>query len=141
MYTWGNGEFGQLGHQDNHVKKVPKKISALRELEIPVELVACGYDFVLLTSKESDDESQFNTQKPGVFMCMGSNAQAQLGDGTGKNQWIPQQLNKEGPSSTSVRDAVESLRWGRPTLCARDQHSCAHSFWTAAVSLGCPHGH
>ncbi|TYZ61223.1 hypothetical protein PybrP1_011568 [[Pythium] brassicae (nom. inval.)] len=102
VYTWGNGEFGQLGHQDNNVKKVPKKISALRELEIPVDLAACGYDFVMFTSKESDDDSQFNTQKPGVFMCMGANAQAQLGDGTGKNQWIPQLLNKEGPSSTSA---------------------------------------
>ncbi|UIZ22816.1 hypothetical protein KXD40_003660 [Peronospora effusa] len=38
VYTWGNGEFGQLGHQENKNKKVPKKISALRELEVPVEL-------------------------------------------------------------------------------------------------------
>jgi alpha-tubulin suppressor-like RCC1 family protein len=37
-YTWGNGELGQLGHQENKNKKVPKKISALRELEVPVNL-------------------------------------------------------------------------------------------------------
>lgn len=103
VYTWGNGEFGQLGHQENKVKKVPKKISALREMELPIEHAACGFDFMLFTSKESDDDSQFNTQKPGVFMSMGSNAQGQLGDGTGKNQWVPQLLNKDGPSRTSVR--------------------------------------
>lgn len=103
VYTWGNGEFGQLGHQENKVKKVPKKISALREMEIPVELAACGYDFTLFTSKESDDDSQFNTQKPGVFMSMGANTQGQLGDGSGKNQWVPQLLNKDGPSRTNVR--------------------------------------
>ena len=38
VYTWGNGEHGQLGHQENKNKKVPKKISALRELEVPVDL-------------------------------------------------------------------------------------------------------
>lgn len=106
VYTWGNGEFGQLGHQENKVKKVPKKISALREMELPIEHAACGFDFMLFTSKESDDDSQFNTQKPGVFMSMGSNAQGQLGDGTGKNQWVPQLLNKDGPSRTSVRICV-----------------------------------
>lgn len=38
VYAWGNGELGQLGHQENKNKKVPKKISALRELELPVDL-------------------------------------------------------------------------------------------------------
>ncbi|RLN57298.1 hypothetical protein BBJ28_00018905 [Nothophytophthora sp. Chile5] len=56
-----------------------------------------------MTTKESDDDSQFNTQKPGVFMSMGSNSQAQLGDGSAKNQWVPQLLNKEAPRLTSVR--------------------------------------
>uniref|UniRef100_K3WH42 PHD-type domain-containing protein n=1 Tax=Globisporangium ultimum (strain ATCC 200006 / CBS 805.95 / DAOM BR144) TaxID=431595 RepID=K3WH42_GLOUD len=104
MYTWGNGEFGQLGHQENKIKKIPKKISALREMEIPVELAACGFDFTIFTSAESDDDSQFNTQKPGVFMSMGANVQGQLGDGSGKNQWVPQLLNKDGPSRTSVEN-------------------------------------
>ncbi|RLN91469.1 hypothetical protein BBJ28_00014102 [Nothophytophthora sp. Chile5] len=38
VYTWGYGELGQLGHQENKNKKAPKKISALRELELPVDL-------------------------------------------------------------------------------------------------------
>lgn len=113
VYTWGNGEFGQLGHQENKEKKVPKKISALREMEIPIERAAAGYDFLMFTSKDSDDDSQFNTQKPGVFMAMGSNAQGQLGDGTGKNQWVPQLLNKDGPSRTSVRTSAPDYRLTR----------------------------
>lgn len=129
VYTWGNGEFGQLGHQENNSKKAPKKISALRELEIPVELATCGYDFMMFTSKESDDDSQFNTQKPGVFMCMGSNAQAQLGDGTGKNQWIPQLLNKEGPSHTSV-----SFRCSRFAACTR-RSLTTHTFLISVFRL------
>lgn len=59
-----------------------------------------------MTTKESDDDSQFNTQKPGVFMSMGANSQGQLGDATGKNQWVPQLLNKEGPALTPVSDLV-----------------------------------
>ncbi|KAL4144789.1 hypothetical protein PRNP1_013915 [Phytophthora ramorum] len=102
-YTWGNGEVGQLGHQDNKNKKVPKKISALRELEVPVELAACGSDFVIMTTKDSGDD-QFNTQQPGVFMSMGSNTQAQLADGSAKNQWVPQLLNNDAPDITSVEN-------------------------------------
>lgn len=102
VYTWGNGEVGQLGHQENKVKKAPKKISALRELEIPIDLATCGRDFVLMTSKDDEDDDQFNTKKPGVFMSMGGNSQGQLGDGSGRNQWVPQRLNKDAPASTNI---------------------------------------
>lgn len=61
-----------------------------------------------MTTRESDDDSQFNTQKPGVFMSMGANSQGQLGDASGKNQWVPQLLNKEGPSLTSVSHLIAS---------------------------------
>ncbi|KAG1685423.1 hypothetical protein DVH05_008420 [Phytophthora capsici] len=100
-YTWGNGELGQLGHQENKNKKVPKKISALRELEVPVNLAACGGDFVIMTTKDSGDDDQFNTQQPGVFMSMGSNTQGQLGDASNKNQWVPQLLNNDASDFTS----------------------------------------
>ncbi|CAI5703435.1 unnamed protein product [Peronospora effusa] len=104
VYTWGNGEFGQLGHQENKNKKVPKKISALRELEVPVELAACGGDFVIMTTKDNGDDDQFNTKMPGVFMSMGSNTQGQLGDASSKNQWVPQLLNNDAPDSTSTEN-------------------------------------
>jgi alpha-tubulin suppressor-like RCC1 family protein len=102
VYTWGNGEFGQLGHQENKIKKVPKKISALRELEIPVDLACCGDDFIVMSSADLPDADQFATQKPGVIMSMGANTHGQLGDGTGRNQWVPQLLNKDGPAFTRV---------------------------------------
>ncbi|GMF21041.1 unnamed protein product [Phytophthora fragariaefolia] len=104
-YTWGNGEVGQLGHQENKNKKVPKKISALRELEVPVDLgmyLITQYDRDCSLTEFGDDD-QFNTQNPGVFMSMGSNSQAQLGDASNKNQWVPQLLNNDSPDITSVR--------------------------------------
>uniref|UniRef100_A0AAV1T2Q6 PHD-type domain-containing protein n=1 Tax=Peronospora matthiolae TaxID=2874970 RepID=A0AAV1T2Q6_9STRA len=104
-YTWGNGEHGQLGHQENKNKKVPKKVSALRELEVPVDLTACGSDFVIMTTKDPGDDDQFNTNRPGVFMSMGSNTQAQLGDASNKNQWVPQLLNNDAPDVTSSENA------------------------------------
>lgn len=103
-YTWGNGEVGQLGHQDNKNKKVPKKISALRELEVPVDLASCGGDFIIMTTKDVSDDDQFNTNRPGVFMSMGSNSQGQLGDASYKNQWVPQLLNNDAPDFTNPED-------------------------------------
>jgi hypothetical protein len=102
IYTWGNGEMGQLGHQENKNKKAPKKVSALREREVPVELATCGDDFVLFTSKDDKNEDQFNTNKPGVLMSMGANTNGQLGDASNRNQWVPQLLNQDAPSSTDV---------------------------------------
>lgn len=75
-----------------------------------LQIACAGNDFVLFTSKEPADDSQFYTHKPGVFMSMGGNAQGQLGDGSGKNQWVPQLINKDAPEFTSVRTAAE-LNW------------------------------
>ena len=38
MYSFGCGEVGQLGHQENKNRKVPKKISALRQMELEIDL-------------------------------------------------------------------------------------------------------
>lgn len=69
----------------------------------PFSSAACGGDFAIMTTKDNGDDDQFNTKKPGVFMSMGSNAQAQLGDASFKNQWVPQLLNSDAPDLTSVR--------------------------------------
>ncbi|OQR89518.1 transcription factor [Thraustotheca clavata] len=100
VYTWGNGELGQLGHQENKNKKTPKKISALREKEIPVVLARCGADFTIMISGVEKEDDYFHRELPGVFMSMGGNANGQLADGTGKNQWVPQYLNPKGPATT-----------------------------------------
>jgi hypothetical protein len=68
----------------------------------PFCVAACGGDFVIMTTKFNGDDDQFNTQQPGVFMSMGSNAQAQLGDASYKNQWVPQLLNNDALEITSV---------------------------------------
>ncbi|OQS00547.1 transcription factor [Achlya hypogyna] len=100
VYSWGNGELGQLGHQENKNKKIPKKVSALREKEIPAVLARCGGDFVVMTSGVAKEDDYFHRELPGVFMSMGGNANGQLADGSGKNQWVPQYLNPKGPATT-----------------------------------------
>lgn len=59
-----------------------------------------------MTTKDNGDDDQFNTQNPGVFMGMGSNNQAQLGDASNKNQWVPQLLNNDSPDITIVRQRI-----------------------------------
>ena len=61
-----------------------------------------------MTTKDSGDDRQFNTKKPGVFMSMGSNTHAQLGDASNKNQWVPQLLNNDAPDVTSVRQGMHA---------------------------------
>ncbi|KDO29576.1 hypothetical protein SPRG_05532 [Saprolegnia parasitica CBS 223.65] len=100
VYSWGNGELGQLGHQESKSKKIPKKISALREKEIPAVLARCGTDFVVMTSGVAKEDDYFHRELPGVFMSMGGNANGQLADGSAKNQWVPQYLNPKGPATT-----------------------------------------
>ncbi|KAH9094252.1 hypothetical protein Ae201684P_016863 [Aphanomyces euteiches] len=102
LYTWGNGESGQLGHQENKIKKIPKKVSALREQEIPVVLAAAGSDFMVMTSGVAKEGDYFHRDLPGVLMSVGVNTQGQLGDASLKNQWVPQLLNPQGPAKTIV---------------------------------------
>ncbi|KAG9414377.1 hypothetical protein AC1031_013574 [Aphanomyces cochlioides] len=114
LYTWGNGESGQLGHQENKIKKIPKKVSALREQEIPVVLAAAGSDFMVMTSGVAKEGDYFHRDLPGVLLSMGVNTQGQLGDASLKNQWVPQLLNPQGPASTSVLETSLALFNGFP---------------------------
>ncbi|ETV92787.1 hypothetical protein, variant [Aphanomyces invadans] len=138
MYTWGNGESGQLGHQENKHKKTPKKISALREQELPVVLAAAGSDFVVMTSGLAKEDDYFHRALPGVLMTMGANIQGQLGDSTMRNQWVPQLLNAQGPATTSVDGCKED----EPTTCllGRDVRAlatgAAHTIALVTGTLG-----
>lgn len=121
LYSWGFGECGNLGHQENKHKKVAKKISALKELDnviVSGQTLACGDEFVLATSMEEHELDQFNTSKPGVLLAWGSNAHGQLGDASGRNQWVPQLLNPNGPETTpasalKTKHSNESFSLGR----------------------------
>lgn len=50
-------------------------------------------------------------------MSMGGNAQGQLGDGSGKNQWVPQLINKDAPEFTSVRAACHFISMHAAKVC------------------------
>merc|ERR1712137_267225 len=41
VYTWGAGEYGQLGHGDNEDVKRPKLVESLRTKSI--QKIGCGY--------------------------------------------------------------------------------------------------
>ena len=45
LYTWGSGDYGRLGHGDNHSQKQPKLVEILREKD--VRKFACGSRHVL----------------------------------------------------------------------------------------------
>ncbi|ETV70218.1 hypothetical protein H257_14248, partial [Aphanomyces astaci] len=128
IYTWGNGEAGQLGHQENKLKKTPKKISALREQELPVVLAAAGGDFIVMTSGVAKEDDYFHRALPGVLMTVGANTQGQLGDASLKNQWVPQLLNAKGPATTSVDGCTEE-----------DPSSCLLGRDIRAVAAGAAH--
>ncbi|KAF0700765.1 Aste57867_8718 [Aphanomyces stellatus] len=138
IYTWGNGESGQLGHQENKIKKVPKKISALREKELPVVLAAAGGDFMVMTTGVAKEEDQFHRDLPGVLMTMGANTQGQLGEGSMKNQWVPQLLNPTGAATTSkagcTQDEPSTCLVGRDTVSLAAGN--AHVVLTVAGTLG-----
>ncbi|CAK4084022.1 unnamed protein product [Aphanomyces euteiches] len=132
LYTWGNGESGQLGHQENKIKKIPKKVSALREQEIPVVLAAAGSDFMVMTSGVAKEGDYFHRDLPGVLMSVGVNTQGQLGDASLKNQWVPQLLNPQGPASTSKDDCSQE----EPSSCLLGRDIVALAAGTAhAVAI------
>ena len=50
VYSWGNGEDGLLGHGDIYIQNQPKRIEALRNLEI--HSVVCGGLHTLALTKD-----------------------------------------------------------------------------------------
>jgi alpha-tubulin suppressor-like RCC1 family protein len=112
VYTWGNGETGKLGHQDNNNKKIPTKVSALLEKKIPGGKGACGYNHILLTTASAEYGEigrEFGmTISGGLAMAMGANECGQLGtdDPNGRPQWTPQMLDKKLRSN--IEGSVEA---------------------------------
>jgi len=101
VYTWGHGEGGKLGHQDNNDKKLPTKISALLEKKVPGGTGSCGFDHLLLLTAAAEYGEigrEFGvTISSGLPMSMGANTMGQLGldDNNGRGQWTPQILDKK----------------------------------------------
>jgi len=99
VYTWGDGASGKLGHQDNNNKKLPTKISALREKKVPANRPACGFDHILMVTASAEYGEvgkEFGvTISGGLPMAMGANdaGQLDLGAQSGRPQWTPQMLD------------------------------------------------
>lgn len=66
LFTWGDGNKGQLGHADRETRLIPACVDSLRKLSFCQ--VACGYDFTAALST------------CGQVYTMGSNAFGQLGN-------------------------------------------------------------
>merc|ERR1711920_1107723 len=69
----------------------------------------------------------FTEAYAGEFLSMGSNSHCQLGDASGRNQWVPQRLNKNAPDFTTAAVDQESFGLGRDvkSLAAGSGHSLA----------------
>ncbi|RLN11609.1 putative E3 ubiquitin-protein ligase HERC1 [Panicum miliaceum] len=66
LFTWGDGDRGQLGHVDREARFIPACVASL--LEPSFCLVACGHDYTVALSTS------------GQVYTMGSNAFGQLGN-------------------------------------------------------------
>jgi alpha-tubulin suppressor-like RCC1 family protein len=49
LYSWGNGQFGQLGHGSYEDEKQPKKIEFLKDHQ--VDEVSCGLNHTCFRTK------------------------------------------------------------------------------------------
>ncbi|PIK54292.1 putative E3 ubiquitin-protein ligase HERC2 [Apostichopus japonicus] len=87
MYTWGLGEYGRLGHGDNHTQLRPKQIKALSGHR--VVLVACG----------SRDAQTLALTDEGMLFSWGDGDFGKLGRGGSEGCSIPhnvERLNGQG---------------------------------------------
>ena len=98
LYTWGSGDYGRLGHGDNHSQKQPKLVEILREKD--VRKFACGSRHVLALGSD------------GAVYSWGFGGDGQLGHGDlgiQTNPRLVKALHSEG-----VRD-----------VCCGENHSVA----------------
>jgi alpha-tubulin suppressor-like RCC1 family protein len=75
LFAWGEGENGQLGHNDTTGRCSPCRVEALHA---PVAVAACGALHTLVVSEES-----------GQLLTCGENGQGQLGTGDRDRRLIP----------------------------------------------------
>ena len=100
--------------------------------------VACGDEFALITTAEAKQDNPYNTAQPGVLLSMGCNNFGQLGDNSGRNQWVPKELNKNAAQMTVQSPATEpptSFLLGRDIqlLACGKYHSVAVTLYVGLV--------
>ena len=78
VFTWGRGLFGQLGHGNNEICKVPSQISSLDSVK--VQVVACGWQHTMCLTGS------------GKVFSWGYGEDGQLGHGDCKDYLIPKEI-------------------------------------------------
>eukprot|EP00658_Telonema_sp_P-2_P003212 TRINITY_DN11179_c0_g1_i5.p1 TRINITY_DN11179_c0_g1~~TRINITY_DN11179_c0_g1_i5.p1 ORF type:complete len:492 (-),score=121.78 TRINITY_DN11179_c0_g1_i5:301-1776(-) len=120
LYMWGENEMGQLCHQDRNNKKVPKKVSALREKKIPVQNLAGGANHTLmitLSAEYGKEGKEFGMSIPsGLPMASGQGQMGQLGLGMEdmRDKWVPELLDKKLRSNCEATIQKSTLFGGSP---------------------------
>jgi len=110
LYTWGNGSFGNLGHDNNDNLQVPTMVNFLRDKFI--NMASCGAKHMLALSSESLVYS----------WGTGENGRLGLGDMVGRN--IPTLLD------SFINKEIKFIECG-------ESHSMALSSTGDAFSWGC----
>jgi hypothetical protein len=75
LFTWGNGDYGKLGHGDEKNQPTPKRVEAL--VGVKVTMVSCGYSHTAVCT----DDGRMHT--------FGQGEQGQLGHGDRENTFSP----------------------------------------------------
>ena len=87
VYSWGNGEYGQLGHGDCSSQKLPKLIDFFIEHKKNAKSISCGHKFSIVLS---DD---------GLVFSFGFGKHGELGHGDNQSYSTPTNI-------LSIRDEI-----------------------------------
>ena len=79
VWSWGGGDFGQLGHGDEQEQLLPKKIETLAGQRSIVAVSAGGVHSLAITAD-------------GAIWSWGGGASSQLGHGDTQNQLLPKKV-------------------------------------------------
>lgn len=119
LYGWGGNTQGELGHMDYKPKRLPKKNSAFREMNVQVKELVTGDHHALVLSDE-----------PQVY-AMGENTQRQLGVSNNSLEWTPKVLCQEWKHDRTVvedpdipRGVVRVFAGGNTSVCIDRKDRC-----------------
>ena len=96
VWTWGDNTYGQLGTEDNIIKTIPTKVTALENV---IAITTGEYDTVAL-------------KNDGTVWAFGNNSYGQLGNGNSNSSNVPVQVIKQNgkPLTNIVKIASKDYR-------------------------------
>jgi len=120
LYTWGANEMGQLCHQDRNNKKIPKKVSALREKKIPVDNATCGGNHFMMTTMSASYGTvgkEFGMSiASGLPMASGQGSMGQLGNPDLRDKWVPELLDPKLKSNCEATITSSTMFGGQKVV-------------------------